>query len=133
KLPPWLKNEQPWWVQQHVLALVKRKLLAAEAEKRGMGGAVPLAAPDRERLLASALLDTQARSESEVNPAKAQRAAWTRFTGQLLAAAEVRFDDAQMFQIEPRKLAGALPGIEAENGVPQRLEFIAATGRCLIE
>ncbi len=131
-LPPWLKSDTPWWIQQHVFALVRRKLLAAEAEKRGLLAAQP-AGGDRERLLAAALLETEARQDADWDLARARREAWARLTGALLAAAEVHYDDARLFQLEPQKLVGPLPSASPASGEPMRLEVMAKAGRCFIE
>lgn len=131
-LPPWLKSDTPWWVQQHVFALVRRKLLAAEAEKRGLGAALP-AGGDRERLLAAALLEAEARSDADWDLPRARRAAWARVTGALIAAAEVRYDDARLFQLEPQKLEGPLPSATPASGEPMHLEVMSPLGRCFIE
>ena len=126
-LPPWLKSDQPWWIQQHVLALARRRLLAAEAERRGLA-APP--APDRERRLARALL--AAELQGETSP-RALRDAWERLTSGLTAAAEVRLDEAQVFRIEPHKLVGALPQAAEEEGEPSAYAFLARTGLCAVE
>ncbi|HEX9576733.1 MAG TPA: serine/threonine-protein kinase, partial [Myxococcales bacterium] len=129
RLPPWLKSNRPWWVQDHVLALVKRKLLAAEAQKRGLAAA----GPERERLLARALLELELRKETEANRARALRKAWTRTTDALFAQVEVHLDGGQIFGLEPEKLFGAAPAVAAENLPRGRLEFAARTGLCAVD
>ena len=132
KLPPWLKSDTPWWIQQHVLALVRRKLLAAEAEKRGLSADL-LAGGDRERLLAAALLEREAQKGADWDLARSRREAWTRLTSALFAAAEVHYDDARLFRLEPQKLNGPLPSALSASGEPMHLEVMAPAGRCLIE
>jgi serine/threonine protein kinase len=131
KLPPWLKSDQPWWIQQHVLALVRRRLLAAEAQKRGLDAGLPLGAD--ERLLAAALLEAEAQKDPDWVRARALRSAWSRTTNALLAVANLRFDDAQMFRIEPKRLLGVLPKATSEVHPPARFEIMAASGRCFVE
>ena len=132
KLPPWLKSDTPWWIQQHAFALVRRKLLAAEAEKRELFASLP-AGGDRERLLAAALLEAEARKDADWDLARARRAAWDRLTSALFAAAEVHYDDARLFRLEPQKLFGPLPSATPASGEPMHLEVMAKVGRCLIE
>jgi serine/threonine protein kinase len=131
RLPPWLKNDQPWWIQQHVLALVKRKLLEAEAEKRGLGAGL-LAGEDRERGLVLALLASELHGDPDWVRERALRGSWTRLGTQLLAAANVSFDEARLFQIVPKKLFGALPGEAPAGEQTARLDFMAASGRCTL-
>ena len=132
QLPPWLKSDQPWWIQQHVLALARRRLLAVEAERRGL--AVAATGVERERLLARALLAAEVQNEGEVNPARALRKAWDRVSDPLVKAAAVRLDEGQIFQIEPQKLFGALPTAAEEKGSePSALTFAARTGLCAVE
>jgi len=134
-LPPWLKANRPWWIQQHVLSLVRRKLLVAEAERRGLSGLVPLTetGPERERLLARALLEIELRHEVDPLPARALRRAWERTTDALAASADVRLDERQLFQIEPEKLLGSPPAFDALDGMGGRLEFFSRTGPCVME
>lgn len=123
-LPPWLKSDQPWWIQQHLFALAKRKFVAAEAERRGF--AVP-PGPDRERRLARALL------ASDAPPGTSPRSlyeAWQRLTAPL---AEVRLDEAQVFGIEPLKFNGPLPRATDEAGEPAAYTFMTRTGLCTVE
>src|SRR5205814_2744766 len=89
-LPPWLKVNRPWWIQQHVLSLVRRKLLVAEAERRGLSALarLPETGPERERLLARALLQIEVRNEADPLPARALRRAWERTTDALAASAD---------------------------------------------
>jgi serine/threonine protein kinase len=129
QLPPWLKSNLPWWIQDHVMSLVKRKLLAAEAQKRGLTAT----GPERERLLARALLEQELRNEGDVLPARALRKAWLRTTDALFAAAQVRLDQTQVFRIEPEKLLGPPPAAAPENLPRGRLEFAARTGLCALE
>ena len=133
RLPPWLKSDQPWWIQQHVLAQVRRKLLAAEAEKRGLPAPPSAVGPERERLLGRALLEIEASKESKQRPARAVRKAWERVTGALYAAAEVRLDEPEIFRIEPQKMVGSPPAPATERAAPGRLEFAAKTGLCIVE
>ena len=134
-LPPWLKANRPWWIQQHVLSLVRRKLLVAEAERRGLSALLPLSetGPERERLLARALLEIERRNEVDPLPARALRRAWERTTDALAASAEVRLDERQLFQIEPEKLLGSPPVFDALEGTGGRLEFFSRTGPCVME
>jgi len=134
-LPPWLKANRPWWIQQHVLSLVRRKLLVAEAERRGLSALAPLSetGPERERLLARALLEIELRNEVDPLPARALRRAWERTTDSLAAAADVRLDEQQLFQIEPERLVGPPPAFDAMDGMGGRLEFFSRTGPCVVE
>ncbi len=135
QLPPWLKASKPWWIQQHLLALVRRKLLVAEAERRGLSALMPRFATgaDRERLLARALLDIELRKEREPVRAKALRQVWERTTDALIADADLRVDERQLFEIEPEKLLGPAPAYTAIEGMPARLEFFSRTGPCVVE
>jgi len=134
-LPPWLKANRPWWIQQHVLSLVRRKLLVAEAERRGLSAPMPLSetGPERERLLARALLEIEVRNEVDSLPARALRRAWERTTDALAATADVRLDERQLFQIEPERLLGSPPVFDALEGMGGRLEFFSRTGPCVVE
>ncbi len=134
-LPPWLKVNRPWWIQQHVLSLVRRKLLVAEAERRGLSALAPFSetGPERERLLARALLEIELRNEVDPLPARALRRAWERTTDALVASAEVRLDERQLFQIEPERLLGSPPVFDAVDGTGGRLEFFSRTGPCVME
>jgi serine/threonine protein kinase len=134
-LPPWLKANRPWWIQQHVLSLVRRKLLVAEAERRGLSALLPLSetGPERERLLARALLEIELRNEVDPLPARALRRAWERTTDALAASADVRLDERQLFQIEPERLLGSPPVFDALDGMGGRLEFFSRTGSCVME
>jgi len=134
-LPPWLKVNRPWWIQQHVLSLVRRKLLVAEAERRGLSALarLPETGPERERLLARALLQIEVRNEADPLPARALRRAWERTTDALAASADVRLDERQLFQIEPERLLGSPPVFDALEGMGGRLEFFSRTGPCVME
>src|SRR6267142_3113801 len=134
-LPPWLKVNRPWWIQQHVLSLVRRKLLVAEAERRGLSALLPLSetGPERERLLARALLEIERRNGVDLLPARALRRAWERTTDALATSAEVRLDERQLFQIEPERLLGSPPVFDALDGMGGRLEFFSRTGPCVME
>ena len=134
-LPPWLKANRPWWIQQHVLSLVRRKLLVAEAERRGLSALAPLSetGPERERLLARALLEIEMRNEADPLPARALRRTWERTTDALAASADVRLDERQLFQIEPERLLGSPPVFGALDGMGGRLEFFSRTGPCVME
>ncbi|HME91876.1 MAG TPA: protein kinase, partial [Myxococcaceae bacterium] len=135
RLPPWLKVNRPWWIQQHVMALVRRKLLVAEAERRGMAAPLSRSAvgAERERLLARALLEDEARKEADPVPARALRKAWERTTDALASAAEVQFDESQLFAIDPEKLFVASPLEGALSSLDGRVEFYSRTGRCVLE
>jgi len=128
-LPPWLKSDQPWWIEQHAVALAKRRLLAEEAERRGFTAS----GPDRERSLARALLAAEARNEREPDPARALRKSWERLTGTLYRSAEVRLDERGIFTVEPRLLNGSLPAEAEETGDPAQFTFAAREGVCAVE
>jgi hypothetical protein len=119
QLPPWLKSDQPWWIQQHVVALVKRRLLEAEAAKRG--------------LTAQTLLAAEVRGEDEVERARALRKTWERLTEPLFEAAQVRLDEAEIFSIEPLKVNGPLPRAADETAEPSALAFASRSGLCVVE
>ncbi|MCA1827641.1 MAG: serine/threonine protein kinase [Myxococcales bacterium] len=130
QLPPWLKSDQPWWIQQHVVALAKRRLLAVEAERRGLTAA----GPDKERSLVRALLAAEVRKEGDMNPARALRKTWDRLAEPLFKAAAVRLNEGEIFQIEPQQLNGPLPPAPEEKGEPSALTFASRTGGlCAVE
>jgi len=133
RLPPWLKSDQPWWIQQHVIAQVRRKLLVGEAERRGLAPPPSAVGPERERLLGRALLEIEASKESGLRPARAARKGWERVTGALYAAADVRLDEPEIFRIEPQKMVGPPPAPTPETAAPGRLEIAAKTGLCIVE
>jgi serine/threonine protein kinase len=133
RLPPWLKSDQPWWIQQHVIAQVRRKLLVAEAERRGLAAPPSAVGPERERILGRALLEVEASKESRLRPARAVRKVWERVTGALYAAADVRLDEPEIFRIEPQKMVGPPPAPTPETAAPGRLEIAAKTGLCIVE
>jgi len=137
RLPPWLKVNRPWWIQQHVLGLVRRKLLVAEAERREMSALLPPSVVDvaeRERFLARALLVDEAHKEADPLRARAIRKTWERMTEALASAAEIRFDEQQLFQIDPERLVGALPTWRPISGGGGRVEFHSRNaGHCVLD
>jgi len=135
ELPPWLKTSKPWWIQHHVLALVRRKLLVAEAQRRGLSPPIPQSATnmERERLLARALLEIESRDEGEQQPSKALRRIWERTTNALLDGADLQVDERQMFEIQPDRLFASAPQYRPTDGIRRTLEFYSRTGPCVVE